>query len=95
MIRLAGACLQGAGVEQQLHRARDVRRRAPVGAAQEPVALETADVATDRHLRNPEFRRQLGDVNRLVLGDLLEDAVATIDGVHGAIFSNPSHERTS
>jgi hypothetical protein len=51
--------------------------------------LEPRHVAPDRHLRDAELGGELGDVDRLMLGDLLEDPVSTIYGLHGPILSEP------
>ena len=77
---LRGSVLQRAGVEQQLHGARDVRRRSAIGPSQKAVALETGDVTTDGHLGYAELAGELGDVDRLVLGHLLEDPMAAVNG---------------
>ncbi len=71
--------LERASVEQQLHRAGDVGRRAAVGPAQEAVALEPGDVPADRHLGHVELRRQLRDVNRLLFRDPFEDVMTAVD----------------
>ena len=55
---------------------------AAVGAAQETVTLEARDVAADRHLRDAELRRELGEVDRLLLRHPLEDAVAAVNCEH-------------
>ncbi len=47
---------------------------------QEPVPLQPADVSADRHLRDAELGRELGDVDRLVLGHLLQDPMSAVDG---------------
>ena len=53
--RFSRACWQGPGVEGDVERPGDVRGRAAVGLAHEPVALEQPDVAPDRHLRHAEL----------------------------------------
>ena len=52
-----------------------------VGLAHEPVQLEAADVATDRHLGDAEVSGELRHVDGLFVGDPLEDLVASVDGV--------------
>ena len=75
---LAGV-LEGAGVEGDVERPGEMRGRAAVRLADEPVALEQPDVAPDRHLGHVELSGELADVDRLLLGDPLEDPVASVD----------------
>jgi hypothetical protein len=67
-----------------------------VGPTEEAIALEAPNVAADGHLGHAELSRQRADADRLVLGDLLEDPVAAIYGLHELIFSGAVfQERTS
>ena len=69
--------VQRAGVGAHLERAHQVRRGAAVGAADEAVALEAAEVAPDGHLGDREVAGQRADLDRLVLGDPLQHLQAT------------------
>ena len=90
---LLPSVLQGPRVEGDVEGPRDVRGGATVRLTQEAVPLEAADIAADRHLRDAQLARQLGDVDRLLRGDARQDPMPPIDGVSGAILWRASSGR--
>ena len=63
-------------------RADDPRRGAAVGPADEPVAVQAAQVPADGHLGNPELAGQAADLDRLISREPLQDLDAPLDRKH-------------
>src|SRR5215469_3857463 len=74
--------LQRARVKRQLDRLSNVRGRAAVGGPEEAVLLQATDVPSDGHFRNSEFAGKLADLDRLPLGNSLQNPAPPVNWEH-------------